>query len=241
MLIQNKSAFSKGLLIMGAFVVVLCVIFSDIFPSSNGKKANGLDFADDLFNSLSKGSSFFIPELQKSAAKFGNSALDFTVQLKTPEMAAKSVAVLTKAGMTASNKGGDVTISGNLQALADKVLAASDMMYNNNNKAVEEIYGMDGKEVLQAYWNVLAPSVLALQKKLKVQESKYIDQINRKAIEPAYNYFGVAADNIMDKIGLSTGLLIFYVIYTVWYGYAIILMLEGFGLTMKKAKIKKEV
>jgi hypothetical protein len=38
-----------------------------------------------------------------------------------------------------------------------------------------------------------------------------------------------------------TGLLLFYVMYTMWWGFAIFFLFEGFGLTMKKSKIKKEV
>jgi hypothetical protein len=38
-----------------------------------------------------------------------------------------------------------------------------------------------------------------------------------------------------------TGLLVFYVIYTMWWGFAIFYMFDGIGLTMKKAKVKKEV
>ena len=40
--------------------------------------------------------------------------------------------------------------------------------------------------------------------------------------------------------GMLSGLLVFYVFYTMWWGYAIFYMFEGFGLTMKKAKVKKE-
>jgi len=241
MLIRDKKEFTKGLLLMAVFVVVLILIFSDIYPSSTGQKANGLDYADDLFNSLSKGSSYFIGELQKNGDKFKSTMVDFTIKMKSPDAIAKSVDVFTKAGMTATAKDNQITVSGNLQALGSKVLAASDLMYKNNDKALADEYGMDGKEVLKAYWDVLAPAMLELQKKLHVPESNFVDQLNRKAIEPAYNYFGVVPENIMDKIGLASGLLVFYVIYTMWYGFAIIMLLEGMGLSMKKAKIKKEV
>jgi hypothetical protein len=41
------------------------------------------------------------------------------------------------------------------------------------------------------------------------------------------------------KAGIMTGLLVFYVLYTMWWGFAIFYLFEGVGLTMKKAKIKK--
>jgi hypothetical protein len=38
-----------------------------------------------------------------------------------------------------------------------------------------------------------------------------------------------------------TFLLVFYVAYTMWWGFAIFYIFEGIGLSMKKAKVKKEV
>ena len=63
----------------------------------------------------------------------------------------------------------------------------------------------------------------------------------KKAVEPAYNYYGVVAEKVIDKAVIMTGLLVFYVAYTMWWGFAIFYMFDGIGLTMKKAKVKKEV
>ena len=41
-------------------------------------------------------------------------------------------------------------------------------------------------------------------------------------------------------MGVMVGLLLFYVLYTVWYGFAIFELFDGVGLTMKKSKIKQE-
>jgi hypothetical protein len=34
---------------------------------------------------------------------------------------------------------------------------------------------------------------------------------------------------------------VFYVVYTLWWGFAIFFIFEGIGLSMTKAKVKKEV
>lgn len=65
MTITNKGPFVVGLIMGISFFAVLILIFSPIF---HGK--NGLDYSDDLFNKLSKGSSYFIPNLLKSNEKF---------------------------------------------------------------------------------------------------------------------------------------------------------------------------
>lgn len=64
--------------------------------------------------------------------------------------------------------------------------------------------------------------------------------VMKKAIEPGYNFYGINAAKVTDKMGIMTGLLVFYVIYTMWYGFAIFELFEGIGLTMKKSKVKQE-
>jgi len=61
------------------------------------------------------------------------------------------------------------------------------------------------------------------------------------AIEPAYNFYGIQAVKISEKAGVATGLLVFYVLYTIWYGFGVLYIFEGLGLSTKKAKVKKEV
>jgi hypothetical protein len=61
MLIRNKKMFGVGSFLATTFLGVLLLIFSPVF---GGK--NGLQFADDSFNRLSKGSSYFIPKVLKT-------------------------------------------------------------------------------------------------------------------------------------------------------------------------------
>jgi hypothetical protein len=65
--------------------------------------------------------------------------------------------------------------------------------------------------------------------------------VTKKAIEASYNFYGVEAVQVKEKAGLMTFLLVFYVAYTLWWGFAIFFIFEGIGLTMSKAKVKKEV
>ena len=43
---------------------------------------NGLDFADDLFNKLSKGSSYFIPKLKEANKEFQGKAFAVAIHLE---------------------------------------------------------------------------------------------------------------------------------------------------------------
>ena len=67
-----------------------------------------------------------------------------------------------------------------------------------------------------------------------------LNTVNQRAIEPAYNFYGIPAESIMTKIPTVTGLLVFYVVYTMWYGFGIFDIFNGIGLSMSKSKIKKE-
>jgi len=79
-----------------------------------------------------------------------------------------------------------------------------------------------------------------LKKQKIVADAKIIDDVNKKAVEPGYNFYKIDANKVVDHAGMMSGLLIFYVAYTMWWGYAIFYMFDGLGLSMKKAKVKKE-
>jgi capsid portal protein len=94
---------------------------------------------------------------------------------------------------------------------------------------------------MTSWWNVLKVMDKELKKQGKIEDSKIVSDVMKKAVEPAYNYYKIEAQQVADKAGIMTGLLVFYVIYTMWWGFAIFYMFDGIGLTMKKAKVKKEV
>jgi len=77
MLIVDKKMFNRGLLL---FVTFLCV-FVSLFLPIWGKGENGLNEADDLFNRLSKGSSYFIPGVQKQVTKVDGKTVSVTVKV----------------------------------------------------------------------------------------------------------------------------------------------------------------
>ena len=60
-MIANKKEFYGGVAMMAGFVVVLTIIFSPVF---NGH--NGLEYMDALYNSISKGSAYYIPQLRQA-------------------------------------------------------------------------------------------------------------------------------------------------------------------------------
>jgi hypothetical protein len=73
-----------------------------------------------------------------------------------------------------------------------------------------------------------------------IAEAQVVDQVLRRAVEPGNNFFGVTPARVSDHLLLMAGMLLFYVLYTLWYGFAIFDLFEGVGLTMTKSKVKQE-
>jgi len=65
----------------------------------------------------------------------------------------------------------------------------------------------------------------------KVEEASFIKKVMTAAIEPAYNFYGIEAVNTKEKAGLAAGLLAFYVLYTIWYGFGVLYLFEGLRLS----------
>jgi hypothetical protein len=239
---RNSRTFGVGVVLAISFFAVLALIFMPVFGAGkDGKAMNGLDYADDLFNKLSKGSSYFIPKLQKGAQGYAGRAFEAEVTLDKPETAALAAVLFSAAGATASADGAKLSVSGDLGAVLAASLRDSDDMYRNDGAAVSARYGgAKEKAALKAWWTAFSALDKSFKKGGKIEEAKMVSDVMKKAVETAYNYYGVEAQKVADKALLMTGLLVFYVVYTMWWGFAIFYIFDGVGLTMTKAKVKKE-
>ncbi len=244
MIIRNKKMFGLGAVFAISFIVVLFMIFSPVF---NGK--NGLQFADDSFNRLSKGSSYFIPKVAKSNEKFMGKMFSVTIKVDKPEdkpgdaekRAANISKVFTTAGAAVQVTGASVKIDGDLGKVLASALQDSDAMFKNNGEQIKARYGTDDEKKMFRQWhNAFGKIMKELQKEKKIEEAKMVSDVMKKAIEPAYNFYKIDGQKVVDHAGMLSGLLVFYVAYTMWWGYAIFYMFDGVGLSMKKAKVKKE-
>ncbi|MBI5057378.1 MAG: hypothetical protein HZB61_12260 [Nitrospirae bacterium] len=235
MIVRNKKMFSVGVVFAISFLAVLALIFSPVF---NGK--NGLVFSDDMFNKLSKGSSYFIPKVAKSVEPLAGKPLTITIKLEKAEDVEHTSKLFTTAGANVEAKDTELKINGDLGAILQSALADSDSMYKNDGKTVSERYGYDEKTVMKNWWAALNKIGKELKKQKVIAEAKVVDDVTKKAVEPAYNFYKIDANKVADHAGMMSGLLVFYVAYTMWWGYAIFYMFDGLGLSMKKAKVKKE-
>lgn len=244
--IRDKKHLGIGMALAISFLFVLFLIFSPIF----GEGRNGLVFADDLFNKLSKGSSYFIPKVAKNNEKFIGTMFSVSIKMdkdgdkpgdgeKRAQQASK---LFTTAGAKADIQGSVLKLEGDLGKTLASALQDSDAMYKNDGAGIKARYGADDEKKMFRQWhNAFAKMSKEFAKEKKIEEANIVSEVMKKAVETAYNYYGVEAQNVADKAFLMTGLLVFYVIYTMWWGFSIFFIFEGLGLTMTKAKIKKEV
>ena len=232
-LVLNKKEFTLGALLSVAFFVFLFAIHTIAVISINGKSL--VRYTDEMFVSVSKGSVYFIPELVKSTDKYVGKALD--VKLKKNE---KAAILFQKATASVDTKNGDMTIKGDLGEILKNVLKDADAVFKGEDKQLYDRYGYAGRELMRQWWFSLKEMEGVYKKSKKFAEIKSLETIRIKALEPAFNFYGIEASSASQHAWGIIGIIVFYVIYTVWWGYAIFFLCEGVGLLMKKSKEKKE-
>lgn len=237
MLIHDKRHFSMGILMAVGFWVLFFVIMMPIF----GNGMNGLEFADDIFNKLSKGSAYYIPKVMENNEKFVGKPFSVAIKYDKPEEAQRVANMLTVAGAKVTPQGGELKIEGDVGRMLAVVGRDGDLMYKNDGEKVKAAYNADEKQVMKDWWGALKKIDKALQLKGEFPNAKMIGEVVTRVVEPAHNFYKIEAQKVTDRIGTMAILLSFYVFYTIWWGFALYNLFEGVGLTTKKAKVRKEV
>lgn len=237
MLVRNKKAFNLGLvLIISFFAVFYLIMFVPLF---DGKTM--VIYADDMFNSLAKGSTNFIPKYMKETDKYVGKPLDMSFKMKSADDAQKARNLFEKNGSSVTIEGERLTLSGG--DFGKTMLAAehdADLMFNNQGQEVSAKYGFDEKEVMYLWHTAFKAITKQLEKLERYEGSIFLTEVLTKVIEPGYNFYGIKPEKVKDHVGLLVALLTFYVIYTLWFGYSIYELFNGMGLSMAKSKAKKE-
>ena len=86
---------TKGLLLVVSFFAVLVAIFMPLFPGTGTKKINGLDYLDNFFNELSKGSAYYIDQQMTQATQYDGQDFATTLKMKSAEEAAITTKLFT--------------------------------------------------------------------------------------------------------------------------------------------------
>jgi len=226
-MIARKKPFYSGAIMMFIFAVVLITIFSPVFGDKNG-----LEYLDDLYNSISKGSAYYIPKVKQETDKFKGKSISMTLDLVDKEHAQQTALLFTKAGASIELSANKLEVTGDFGKILDNCLNDADSMYGNDGKTVVGKYGYNERQVLYNWWKACKEMDKDLKRQKKFEEATVVTTLKKKAVETSYNYYKVEPQKITDRLGVVVFSLVFYVLYTMWYGFGIMYLFEGWGLQL---------
>ncbi|HET8539933.1 MAG TPA: hypothetical protein VFL83_08680 [Anaeromyxobacter sp.] len=227
-MIHDKRQFLIGVVLMAGFLGALFVVFRPMFEGGR----NLLDYLDGVFNSTSKASAYYIPAARAKAEKLGSAPVAVKIRTKGSAQAAQLTALLRASGASVAAQGATLEVSGDLQRILSEALADADAMFHNDGPRVAGKYGFDERRALYGWHVAMGETMRELDRQAKFREAAAVRDAMTKALEPAYNYYGVTAVAMKDMIWIALAALAGYVLYTVWYGYAILYLFEGWGVKL---------
>lgn len=223
---MEKKLKVRGVVMLVTFFGLLTGIFSPVFPG----KVNGLDYMDNLFNMISKGSSYFIPASITDSEKYAGKMINVTFALADEKQATDTAKLFLASGAEVTVAGKELTVEGDMGRIMKSSLEDANQMFQNKGTPLAAKYGYGEKQVVFNWWTAFKGMGKDLTKQKSFKQAKTIGSIQTKALEPAYNYYGVEAGSYQDNFMLIISALVFYVFYTLWYGFGIMFLFEGLGL-----------
>lgn len=196
-MIHNKKEFSTGLLLIVAFFMTLFAIVSPLLEGGR----NTLDYLDGMFNSISKDSAYYIPGVGEKVKKHEGTMVTLNLKAADAGQAARMEKLFASSGATMVMDGAKLSVSGDLGKIFAAILADADLMFKNEGAAVSAKYGFEEKRVLYDWHQALTSMTKDLNKQERFKEAKASRDVQTKAVEPAYNYYGVKAIPMSSKIG----------------------------------------
>ncbi|MBW2033919.1 MAG: hypothetical protein JRI94_10050, partial [Deltaproteobacteria bacterium] len=146
-MIAHKKEFYGGAGMLLAFVVVLIILFSPVL-----KGQNALQYLDSLYNSISKGSAYYIPKIKEETDRFIGKEVSATLTMADIGQAQQTALLFKKSGARTAVTGSQLKVTGNLGKILANCLDDADAMYHNDGKKVSEKYGYDERQALFNWW-----------------------------------------------------------------------------------------
>jgi hypothetical protein len=235
-IIVHPGRFAMGVTGLAVFFILLTVGLCSVT-----KQGTLLTWADNLFNQLARDSAYYVPEARKRADKFAQEKVDLGVHPNDPVDDAQVAQLLVKNALEAKVLGdGRVRVVGNLAGAARSALADADLEFHNESAQLEARYEMTANEVMYCWWIVFDGLTRRYVQEGRGEEANFTKFLTTKVLEPAYNFRGISPRPIRGCVLPVFLLLGFYIVYTLWYGFSIMYLFEGFGITAAGANEKKE-
>ena len=227
-MIENKKEFYGGFGLLIGFAVILGIIFLPIF-----KGQNGLQYLDNLYNSISKGSAYYIQTVKKETDTFSGKSIQVVIEMADEARAQQTAFLFMKGGALVNVSGTGLKVEGDLSKILSNCLADADSMYINDGQTISSKYGYNERQVLFNWWKALKSMDKGLTKQKEFEAAKVVSQVVKKAVECSYNYYKIEPQKISDQVGIVIFSLVFYVVYTLCYGFSVMYMFEGWGMKLE--------
>jgi hypothetical protein len=216
-----------GLFLMVTFIVVMVVIFMPILEGNNA-----LNYLDNLYNSISKGSAYYIPKVEHMVEDHGTEVVTLNLKMPDPGSAITAESLFVKAGATTTVEGNNLMVNGDLELIFVACLRDADAAYHNRGEDLIARYGRNERPTLHSWWLALGAIEKDLNRQKLFGAAQLANTVKAKAVECAYNYYGIEAQAIKDRWGTVLLSLVCYVLYTILYGYGIMYIFEGLGFEL---------
>ena len=223
----KKKELAIGIFLMVTFIAVMVLIFMPITEDGNA-----LDYLDNLYNSISKGSANYIEKVHHLVEEHGSEVVTLNLKMDDATAAEKAEVLFVKAGMTTAVEGSDLMVNGDLEVIFEACLVDADSAYHNRKEDFIDRYGVGARFALHSWWQALKAMEKDLNRQKLFPAAQLAHTVQAKTVECAYNYYGIEAQAIKDRWGTVLFSLVFYVLYTIWYGYAIMYIFEGLGFEL---------
>jgi hypothetical protein len=223
----KKKELGIGIFLFATFVVVMIGIF---MPLVDG--GNALNYLDDLYNSISKGSAYYIPKVEHQVEDHGGEVVTLNLKMENSGAAQAAEQLFSHAGTTTAVEGDTLMVNGDLATIFSACLEDAESAYHNRNEDLQGRYGMDARPALHTWWLALGAMERDLNRQKLFAAAQLTHTVQAKTVECAYNYYGIEAQQIKDRWGTVLFSLVFYVLYTIWYGYGIMFIFEGLGFEL---------
>lgn len=220
-----------GVLLMAGFLVVLVLMFAPIVDGQNA-----FNYLDGLYNSISKGSADYRAHVGARIQEHPAQTVSLALTLPDPTLASRTALLLEEAGAAVAAVGTGVDATFDLGRVLSSCLQDAGELYENRGQAINARYGLEGRAVVYAWWRTLRELERELTRQRLFAGAELVRTVNLRIVEPAYNYHGIEAQHIGDRWVVVLASLAFYVVYTVWYGYAVMFLFEGLGMRIGHAE-----
>jgi len=234
MIIVHKKSFVKGFVMALVFAGVLTVMFVPLFGGQNAFQAS-----DKLFNSISKGSTEYIPGLKEKVSQFNGQGLTLSADMVSKEVATNAAKLLVSICDSAAADGVKLDAKCDLGKILDASLDDAQLMFHNRGEEIKSKYGIDERYAMFSWWQTLKTAEKTLTNEERFAHAAFVKEAMARGIEVGYNFYKIEPETVSSKWGVLVFALVFYVVYTLWWGFAIFFLAEGLGLELKAGK-KKE-